>query len=149
MIEAWQIEHRPLLYAILRRFELCRWVLFGKHFHESASWWARVRALWIVLGGHETEICCLCGRGVNAVWWCQDGALWEQVTGWIDGGGVSCMACFERAAVRQSVFLKWTATVEGGYEEETLKQKSTLPSEKEAGAIETGKGESRETSAQR
>lgn len=112
MIEAWQIEHRPLLYAILRRIELCRWAFRRKQFHPSARWPARARAVWIILGGHETEICCYCGGGVNAVWWCPDKALWQQLTGWENGGGVACMRCFEGLATERGVFLKWTATTE-------------------------------------
>jgi hypothetical protein len=112
MIEAWKIEHRPLPYAILRRFELCRWALQRKQFYPSAHWYARARALWIILWGHETEICAYCGGGVDAVWWCPDNKLWERLTGESDGGGVSCMRCFERRAREQNVFLKWTPTTD-------------------------------------
>jgi hypothetical protein len=116
MIEAWKIEHRPLLYAIVRRIGLWRWAFQDKQFYPSARWYARLQALWIILWGHETEICAYCGGGVDAVWWCPDNELWKQLTGEQEGGGVSCMRCFERRAREANIFLEWTATADS-YEE--------------------------------
>jgi hypothetical protein len=104
MIEAWQIQHKPFLYAVLRRFELTRWAFRRKMFGSQL---ARLRAVLLILCGHETEICSECGRGVNCVWWCDDSALWERVTSWKGGGGVCCPRCFERMAERQGVSLRW------------------------------------------
>ena len=104
MIEAWQVQDRPLLYAILRRFELSRWAMRKKMFANRR---ARLRALLLIMSGHETEICSECGRGVNCDWWCTDNALWERVTGEADGGGVCCPRCFERMAEAKGVGLRW------------------------------------------
>lgn len=76
MIEAWQIEHRPILYFFFRRFELCRWTLRGKVFHPEARWYARLRALWLALTGYETERCSFCGGKVGVVWWCDSQEMW-------------------------------------------------------------------------
>jgi hypothetical protein len=108
MKEAWLYES-PFKYAIVRRIELIGWVFRDRQFHPSASWFARVRAVILILGGHETEICCICGRGVDAVWWCQDGELWARLTGWTEGGGCTCVGCFDRLADNAGVFLQWTA----------------------------------------
>jgi hypothetical protein len=43
-------------------------------------------------------------------------ALWQELTGFQDGGGVACPRCFERLAREQSVFLRWAVNVEGSSE---------------------------------
>lgn len=111
MIEAWQIEHRPWLYFFLRRFELCRYVLRKKSFHLEARLSARVRALCLVLSGHETEICCFCGGKVGMVWWCDDDKLWAEVTGYREGGGICCVGCFEDRATSKEIFLQWSVAL--------------------------------------
>lgn len=106
MIEAWQVEHRPLAYFFLRRFELVRWTLHGKVFHADAKWYARPRALWLALVGYESERCAFCGGKVGCVWWCDDPILWTTVTGY-DENGVSCTSCFEKRAERKGITLRW------------------------------------------
>ena len=110
MIEAWTVEHRPWLYGIIRRVELSRWVFSRKNWHRTAPWWAPLRAWFLVLAGHETEICCLCGGKVGLVWWCPDDKLWAVLTGWTNGEGLSCARCFDALAQRNGIFLRWTVS---------------------------------------
>lgn len=117
MIESCQIEDRPWLYFFLRRFELVRWTLRGKVFHDDARWYARLVSLWLALAGYETERCLFCGWKVGVVWWCDDPVLWETVTGYTEGGGVSCIQCFADRAERQRLPLKWTVGPLCGYTE--------------------------------
>jgi hypothetical protein len=107
-MEAWQYEDKPWLYAILRRYELLRWVCRHK---QLASFRARLRATLLVLRGHETEICSECGGAVGVVWWCDDNDLWERITGEQDGGGVWCVQCFDNKAVQHKVYLRWKVTL--------------------------------------
>jgi len=107
MIEAWRFEHFPLLYAALRRLEMCGWVLRKKNWHSSASWRARVRALLLALRGYEYEVCAICGGRVGCVWHCDDHS-WRTVTGWTTNG-VSCVRCFERLANDKGMFVEWKA----------------------------------------
>lgn len=109
MKEAWEYKS-PIIYAIIRRVELTRYVFNSKSWHPSAKWTARVRALLLVLRGHETEICCYCGGKVGVVWWCQDSDLWSRLTGWEDGG-ISCVDCFDSLAQKAGLLLQWAATV--------------------------------------
>lgn len=110
MIEAWQIEHRPAFYFLLRRLELIRWTLRGKVFHPEVRWYARIGALWLAVIGYETERCCFCGWKVGRVWWCDDAELWETVTTYKDGGGISCINCFEERAAQKQIPLRWHVT---------------------------------------
>jgi hypothetical protein len=107
VIEAWQIEHRPWLYFFLRRFERVRWTLSVKAFHEESRWYARPLSLWLALIGYEAERCLFCGWKVGIVWWCEDQILWETVTGFKDGGGISCVGCFAKRAESKRLFLRW------------------------------------------
>jgi hypothetical protein len=107
MLDAWQLEHRPVLYFFLRRFELIRWTLSGKVFHSEASRLALWRSLWLALIGYETERCSFCGWKVGLVWWCDSTALWERVTGFREGGGICCVKCFERRANKTGIALRW------------------------------------------
>lgn len=106
-MEAYDYRENTILYGILRRFELTRWCLKKKHMHKDAKWYARIRAIILVLRGHETEICCFCGAGVNLVWWCPYNDLWAKLTGWEDGG-LSCIHCFDKLARTAGVFLNWS-----------------------------------------
>lgn len=106
MVEAWQIEHRPVLHFFLRRLELCRWAFRGKVFHKEAPWYARWRALYLALVGFEAERCCFCGWKVPNVWWCENQDLWMQVTGYANGG-VFCSTCFESRAEELGITLRW------------------------------------------
>lgn len=115
MIEAHQLEHRPWLYAIVRRVELVRWTLGGKVFHREARWYARLLALWLALTGYETERCLFCGWKVNHVWWCEDQILWGTVTGYMEGGGISCIDCFEKRASAMGFPLRWKVRPLCGY----------------------------------
>lgn len=117
MIEAWQIEHRPVAYFFLRRFELARWTLFGKVFHKDARWYARLLALWLALTGYETERCLFCGWKVENVWWCDDQVLWTTVTGY-EEGGISCARCFEQRARRMGILLQWRVSTHVPYSEQ-------------------------------
>lgn len=118
MIEAWQVEHRPWLYFFLRRFELTRWTLRGKVWHPETRWYARFLALYLAVTGYETERCMFCGWKVGVVWWCDDQVAWETVTGYSDGGGVSCMTCFDEKAQAKGLPLKWRVGPLRGYTEE-------------------------------
>lgn len=120
MIEAWEIEHRRVQYFFLRRFEMIRYLLGRapdgsptKAWHADASWWARLRAIALVLGGHEGEICNHCGRKMEAVWWCPSNLLWAELTGWREGGGCACMRCFDRLAEEKGIFFIWQPMIEG------------------------------------
>lgn len=115
LIEAWQIEHRPWLYFFLRRLELTRWSMRGKVLHPDARWYARLLLLWLALTGYETERCCFCGWKVGIVWWCDDQVLWETVTGWQNGEGISCIQCFNDRADRMNLPLRWTIGPLCGY----------------------------------
>lgn len=117
MIEAWQIEHRPWAYFFLRRFELIRWTLTTK-LHSEAKWYALPLSLWLAIIGHETERCCFCGWKVEVVWWCEDEIAWTTVTGYKDGGGISCVKCFDSRASTRKLSLRWLATPLCGYTDE-------------------------------
>lgn len=106
MIEAWQIEHRPWLYFFLRRFELTRWTLRTK-LHPEARWYALALSLWLAITGYETERCCFCGWKVEVVWWCDDQVLWETVTGYQNGSGITCVKCFDKRAYEKGLPIKW------------------------------------------
>lgn len=118
MREAWTLEHRPWLYFVLRRFELCRWAFGGKRFHPEARWYARLVALWFAVTGYETELCSFCGGKVGMVWWCDDQDLWESITGYENGGGISCVQCFDDRAERGRIYLKWRVGPLSGYTDE-------------------------------
>lgn len=91
----------------MRRTELIGYVFNVQIWHSSAQWTARIRALLLILGGHETEICGVCGGAVTQVWWCQDKALWTKITGW-GNGGVMCTGCFDRLADKAGISLQWS-----------------------------------------
>lgn len=126
MTEAWEVKDKKfgaLRYFFLRRYELTKYVLRKKSFHRDHQRLARLRAWLLVLKGHETEICCFCGRAVEVVWWCEDKNIWGQVTGWTNGGGVSCLKCFDRLFDKKAKgcgFLTWTCKVESKMEPEAL-----------------------------
>lgn len=108
MIEAEQVRHWPLAYFLLRRIELSRWSFRRKNWHPEHRWYARLRALVLILGGHETVICAICGGKVGVVWWCEDAVLWTTLTGW-DDGGICCVQCFDDLARdRTPTFLQWS-----------------------------------------
>lgn len=52
------------------------------------------------------EFCRDCGRAQPLVWVTTD-ALWTEVTGQTDGGGVLCPECFDRRARSQDRLLYW------------------------------------------
>jgi hypothetical protein len=108
MKEAWQYQS-PIAYFIVRRIELSRWVFRDKIWHPLATWRSRIRALILILRGHETEICCICGGAVGLVWWCKDNALWERLTEWKNGDGVCCIRCFDELAQNAGLLLLWSA----------------------------------------
>lgn len=81
-----------------------------KHWHHSADLLARIRASLLILAGHETEICGICGGAVEVVWWCDDVELWSRLTGWGEGG-VACVRCFDRLAERERLILQWVPRV--------------------------------------
>lgn len=117
MVEAWTVEHRPILYFLLRRYELMRWIVKGsKSWHLTASRWARIRAFLLVLGGHEGEICCVCGRKMEAVWWCPEQQLWSVLTDWTDGGGLACIKCFDRLAQEKGIRFIWKPEIDSSRE---------------------------------
>lgn len=117
LIEAHQFEQRPWLYFFLRRFELTRWTLRTR-LHPEAKWYARLLALYLAITGFETERCCFCGWKVEVVWWCEDQILWETVTGYENGEGISCVACFSKRAGARSLPLKWKVGPLCGYTSE-------------------------------
>lgn len=78
-----------------------------KHWHPSAGLIARIRATVLIALGYETEICGLCGGKVEIVWWCEDEALWERLTGWANGSGIACIGCFDDLATREDLILQW------------------------------------------
>lgn len=79
-----------------------------KNWHPAAGLIARIRASVLILLGHETEICALCGGKVEVVWWCESHDLWTRLTGWSDGQGIVCISCFDELAERDGVILQWT-----------------------------------------
>lgn len=82
------------------------WV-FRTIWHPRAKWYARWRALWlIVVRRHETEICSICGGRVRLVWHVDDD-LWLEAMGEV--GGVACPNCFDRFAGESGPFLYWMA----------------------------------------
>lgn len=56
--------------------------------------------------GEECEHCQSCGRAYATVWRAPD-ALWANVTGRADGGGLRCPECFEREAAVRGIVLYW------------------------------------------
>lgn len=97
----------PLVYGIVRRIEMTKYVFNKKIWHKSAKWTAKARALWLVLIGHEAEMCLFCGGRVAFVWWCQDSILWTKLTGWQEGG-ICCMKCFDTLATKAGILLVWS-----------------------------------------
>jgi hypothetical protein len=97
------------LYAIVRRIELTKYVLNKKSFHPQAQKLSIIKALVLVLFGHETEICNFCGSKVEYIWWSDD-YLWKILTGYKNGEGISCMKCFEKLAQKHKLLIRWVAT---------------------------------------
>ncbi len=110
MKEAWQYTS-PFMRALVRRAEMIRYVFAGKNWHPKAGRWAKVRAFLLVISGHETEMCAICGRAVEMVWWCERDDLWAKLTGWQGGGGVCCVRCFSRLAEDAGICLQWSASM--------------------------------------
>jgi hypothetical protein len=107
VIEAYQIEHRPVLYFFLRRLELIRWTIQSKTLHPDAKWYAPLLSLWLAITGYETERCNFCGWKVDLVWWCDNAIMWVLVTGYSKGEGICCVKCFDKRAQKQRIFLQW------------------------------------------
>ena len=63
-----------------------------------------------------SETCQSCGEKVEEVWRCDDW-LWEKVTGRSDGGGLWCIRCFTREALREGISLAWHCEVMEAEEE--------------------------------
>lgn len=79
-----------------------------KSWREDRRWYARLRALYlIVVKRHETEICCRCGGPVGSVFHLPD-PLWWRINGQDDG--VLCIGCVESIARDQEIYLCWEAT---------------------------------------
>lgn len=89
----------------LGRLGRVRWV-FLKHWHPKVRWYARVRAATLILCGHETEICGLCGGKVGLVWHAPD-ELWLSLSGFPGDAGVLCLPCFDRQAEAKGISLCW------------------------------------------
>ncbi len=58
----------------------------------------------------RVEACQRCGREQPLIWWCEDKALWQEVTG-CGEGGVFCPTCFDKLADEKGILLYWEATV--------------------------------------
>lgn len=110
MKEAWEYNNR-LLYGLVRRKEGIHWVFMRKIWHKDAKKSAKLRALLLVLKGYESEICTICGRAVEVVWWCEDNLLWEELTDYKNGGGVLCVRCFDDRASNKGIVLNWNPSV--------------------------------------
>jgi hypothetical protein len=69
-------------------------------------WKIRVLLKKHLLGYFTTpyEFCKVCGRDVEVVFHVED-SLWEQVVG--DPGTVRCLRCFDKAARKKGVWLRW------------------------------------------
>lgn len=114
MLEAHRFEHRPLVYTILRRIELLNWtwgIWRGKCLHPKRPRFANARMLWLALTCYETERCDVCGWKVEVVWWCDNPGLWEKLTNYEGGGGVTCVKCFDRLAEAQGILIQWRPIV--------------------------------------
>jgi hypothetical protein len=113
MKEAYEYRNSPLVYGIVRRIELAKWPFIGKWWHPNHRWYARPRALLLFLSGHETEVCYICGGKVGLVWWCADEKLWSELTGESNGGGTTCVNCFDRLCEESGKgFLRWNPTLQ-------------------------------------
>lgn len=67
---------------------------------------ALVRAFYhVAIGGHEGELCQMCGRKYWPVVWRADDALWMAVHG--THSGLLCPACFDREASAKGIDLRW------------------------------------------
>ena len=81
------------------------WV-FRRHWHPEVRWYARPRALLLILAGYETEICGRCGGKVGLVWHAPD-ELWWRLSGYPTDAGVLCERCFDERARREGEHLCW------------------------------------------
>jgi hypothetical protein len=81
------------------------WVL-KKHWHPERRWYARTRAFILILLGHETEICGLCGGKIGVVWTAND-PDWRRLSGFPSDGGVLCVSCYDGQAKKRGESLRW------------------------------------------
>lgn len=107
----------------LRRIALARFSFMRKAWMPGHRRLARLRALyWVLLRGHDTEICNYCGGPVGLVFHAPD-AIWETVTGYARhpsgeaAPGVLCIPCvdflYARAAPRgEAGYLRWTCVTD-------------------------------------
>ena len=85
-------------HPIMRPFTLAYHVLFRKHWHPQRQRLARMRALyWRLLRRWDSEICACCGRPVRIVFHVPN-YLWYAHSGFPDGAGILCVACFDDLA---------------------------------------------------
>lgn len=103
----------------LRRLALARFSFMRKPWHPGCRRLARLRALyWVLLRGHDTEICHYCGGPVRVVFHVPD-AIWGAVTGKArtPGGeaalGILCVPCVDDLALNAGLpFLRWTCATD-------------------------------------
>lgn len=103
----------------LRRLALARWSFTRKGWHPRHRRLARLRALyWVLVRGHDTEICARCGGRVHIVYIVPD-EIWQAATGWVpyssgeSAPGTLCPYCLDDLAREAGLpYLRWTCSTD-------------------------------------
>ena len=104
----------------VRRALLARYSFMRKGWHRRSRRLARLRALyWVLVRGHDSEICARCGGPVRVVFHVPD-AIWEAASGFLNaarspggesGAGVLCIPCVDDLAHEAGLMvLIWTCS---------------------------------------
>ena len=103
--EGWRSPDQPAM-SPRRVYSVRRTVRSLRYYASVRRPVALIRALYHdAIGGHEGELCQMCGRKYWPVVWRADDELWMAVHGTYSG--LLCPACFDREATSKGIDLRW------------------------------------------